>query len=114
MNLSYADHTQADKTVNRLIEASLDSGQPGWVMLNVYPERATKASELNPYDPGLSAANCAAIEHVLATYGVTEALGAWGGLKYRTLRLLKADVLDMLNRLDVGLYVFDPPARTTR
>jgi hypothetical protein len=69
MNPSQADHTQADKTVNRLIQASRDNGYAGWVMLNLYPERATDASKLSTYDPGLSALNCAAIEHVLGQYG---------------------------------------------
>ena len=107
MNPSYADHTQADKTVNRLIQASLDNGRPGWVMLNLYPERATDASCLNSYDSGLSAANCAAIEHVLSMYRATEVLGAWGGLKHRTLRSAKTDVLDTLDRLRVRLFMFD-------
>lgn len=107
MNPSYADHTQADKTVNRLIQASRDNGRPGWVMLNLYPERATDASKLSEYDPGLSASNCAAIEHVLGQFGATEVLGAWGGLKYQTLRRAKADVLDTLDRLGISLFTFD-------
>ena len=39
MNPSYANYSEADKTVNRLIKASIDNKQPGWVMLNLYPER---------------------------------------------------------------------------
>lgn len=107
MNPSYADHTQTDKTVNRIIQASLDNGRPGWVVLNLYPERATDPSCLEPYDSGLSAANCAAIEHVLSKYCATEALAAWGGLKSPTLRSAKTDVLDTLDRLGVRLFMFD-------
>lgn len=107
MNPSYADRTQADKTVNRLIRASLDNEQPGWMMLNLYPERATKASELSPYDRGLSAANCGVIEHVLLQYGATEVLCAWGGLTHKTLRQAKSDVLDTLSRLGVKPFMFD-------
>jgi len=107
MNPSYADRSKADKTVNRLIQASRDNGQPGWLMMNLYPERATDASNLSDYDPGLSAANCAAIEHVIGQYGVTEVLGAWGGLKHATLRRAKTDVLDTLDRLGVRLFTFD-------
>jgi hypothetical protein len=107
MNPSYADHTRTDKTVNRLIEASRDNGRPGWVMLNLYPERATDASKLSTYDRGLSRLNCATIEQVLGRYGVTEVLGAWGGLKYETLRRAKADVFDTLDRLSVSLFTFD-------
>mgnify|MGYP003602879667 FL=1 len=107
MNPSYANHSEADKTVNRLIRASIDNAQPGWVMLNLYPERATDASKLLDYDAGLSAANCAAIEQVLGQYGVTEVLVAWGGLKHKTLRSAKTDVLAMFDRLGVKPYTFD-------
>lgn len=107
MNPSYADHSQADKTVNRLIRASTDNGSSGWVMLNLYPERATDASNLSAYDAGLSSANCAAIEEVLTRHGVTEVLGAWGGLKHTTLRRAKLDVLDTLDRLGTRLFMFD-------
>ncbi|MFJ3958879.1 DUF1643 domain-containing protein [Arthrobacter sp. NPDC090010] len=107
MNPSYASRDQADKTVNRLIQASIDNGHPGWLVLNLYPERATDSSQLSPYDPELSAANCAAIEQVMVRFGVTEVLGAWGGLKHATLRRAKEDVLDTLDRYGVNLYMFD-------
>lgn len=107
MNPSTAFSTTSDKTVNRLIRASVDNGQPGWVMLNLYPERATNAADLSTYDSGLSAANCAVIERMLGQFGVTDVLVAWGGLKYETLRLAKTDVLDTLGRLGVTPYTFD-------
>lgn len=107
MNPSYADHSEADRTVNRLIQASVDNAQPGWVMLNLYPERATDASKLLDYDAGLSTANCAAIEQVLRQYAVPEVLVAWGGLKHATLRRAKRDVLDTLDRLGVKPFTYD-------
>ncbi|GAA1504972.1 hypothetical protein BJ978_002482 [Agromyces terreus] len=107
MNPSYAMSSEADKTVNRLIQASIDNGHPGWVMLNLYPERATNSAHLTAYDAELSAANCAAIERVLRQYRVSEVLGAWGQLRHRTLRRAKKDVLDLLERLGVGLFTFD-------
>lgn len=107
MNPSKADHSEADKTMNRLIQASLDNAHPGWVMLNLYPERATDASKLLDYDAVLSAANCAAIEQVLSQYEVAEVLVAWGGLKHKTLRRAKIDVLDTLDRLGVKSFMFD-------
>jgi hypothetical protein len=107
MNPSYAGHSEADRTVNRLIQASVDNAQSGWVMLNVYPERATDASNLLDYDAGRSAANCAAIEQVLGQYAVSEVLVAWGGLKHATLRRAKRDVLDTLDRLGVRPFTYD-------
>ena len=107
MNPSDADRTQSDPTVRRLIKASADNGYPGWIMLNLYPQRATDAANLSPYDPRLSEANCAVIEHLLMRYGVSEVLGAWGDMKYLTLRQAKVDVLNTLDKLGITLFTFD-------
>ena len=107
MNPSVADQTQSDKTVNRLVRASMDNNHHGWIMLNLYPERATNASNLSPYDPELSKANCAVIEHQLRKFGASEVLGAWGDLKHPTLLRAKVDVLATLDRLGVMLFTFD-------
>lgn len=107
MNPSFADQTQSDKTVNRLIGASIDNAHAGWMMLNLYPERATDASNLSPYDPKLSEANCAVIEHQLRKFGASEVLGAWGDLKHPTLRQARINVLDTLDQLGVTLFTFD-------
>lgn len=53
MNPSFADQRQSDKTVNRLIRASMDNTRNGWMMLNIYPQRATNPSDLSPYDSKL-------------------------------------------------------------
>ncbi len=109
MNPSYADDQIADKTVNRIIRASVDHGYSGWIMLNLYPERATNPKNLRSYDAKLSAANCAAIAEVLTAHGVTEVLGAWGGLAHATIRRAKQDVLAQLATLRVRLFSLDPP-----
>jgi hypothetical protein len=109
MNPSRADHGQADRTVNRLIRASVEHGYGGWLMVNLYPERSTDPSALSEFDPALSSANCAAIERVLTQHGATEVLGAWGGLKHASLRRGRRDVLDTLARLGVRLFSFDEP-----
>lgn len=76
MNPSHAQQSQADKTVNRVIEASQRHGYTGWVMLNLYPQRSPKPSQLSQFDPSLSALNCSAIEQLLLRHGATEVLGA--------------------------------------
>lgn len=107
MNPSRANRTEADLTVNTLICASLDNGYSGWMLFNLYPERATNAADLSAFDPALSAQNCDAIEQLLGRFGVEEVLAAWGGLKHRTLTLAKTDVLHLLDRIGVWLYTFD-------
>lgn len=107
MNPSFADQTQSDKTVNRLVRASIDNSHPGWMMLNLYPERATNPSDLSSYDLKLSEANCAVIEHHLRNFDASEVLGAWGDLKHPTLKRAKVDVLNTLDQLGVKLFSFD-------
>lgn len=109
MNPSHADEQVADKTVNRIIRASVEHGYSGWIMLNLYPERATNPKDLRPYDAKLSAANCGAIAEVLAEHRVTEVLGAWGGLAHAPIRRAKNDVLTQLAALGVRLFSWDPP-----
>lgn len=111
MNPSHANHEIADRTVNRLIRASEDreEGYLGWMVLNLYPERATRPSELRTYKSMLSAANCEAIESVLRQHKATEVLGAWGDIVHPTIGRAKQDVISMLQRLGVSLFSFDPP-----
>ncbi len=108
MNPSHAAETRADKTVNRIIKASEHHGYAGWIMLNLYPERSPKPSELSAYDPTLSAQNCAAIEGVLLRHGVTEVLGGWGNMPHPTLKRAKLDVQTMLTRMGVRVFTWDP------
>lgn len=107
MNPSHARRREADKTVRRLIEASQHHRYAGWVMLNLYPERSPKPSDLTDFDAGLSAENCAAIERVLAKHGATEVLGGWGNAPHPTLRRARLDVLTLLGRLRVRVFTFD-------
>lgn len=108
MNPSHAREDQSDKTINRLIQASEELGYAGWIMLNLYPERSPKPSALAPFDLALSAANRDAIARVLARYGATEVLGAWGNLTNSTLRQAKLDLLPMLAGLGVRMFTLDP------
>lgn len=107
MNPSHAAETQADRTVNRLIEASVRHGYAGWVMLNLYPEHSPKPGALSDFDAELSAMNCAAIEQVLLRHRATEVLGAWGNMPHRTLKRAKTDVQALLDRMNVRVFTWD-------
>ncbi len=111
MNPSHAREDRADRTVNRLIEASVSHGYAGWVMLNLYPQRSPNPSKLSAYDPALSRMNCIAIERVLVQHGATEVLGAWGNMPHATLKRAKADVQAMLDRMGVRVFTWDPPTK---
>lgn len=107
MNPSHAREDRSDKTVNRLIEASEDHKYSGWIMLNLYPERSPKPSELGQFDATLSAENKEAIAKVLSLFNAMEVLGAWGDLQTETLRAAKRDLLPHLALLGVQVFTLD-------
>ena len=111
MNPSHAGETQSDRTINRLIRASDENGYAGWVMLNLYPDRSPDPHALRRFDPHRSGANKLAIAVVLAKFGSTEVLGAWGDPPNDTLRRAKLDVLALLSNLRVRVFTFDPLTR---
>ncbi|QZY52271.1 DUF1643 domain-containing protein [Leucobacter tenebrionis] len=107
MNPSHARETESDRTVNHVIEVSRRE-HSGWLMLNLYPERSPKPKALRPYDAGLSAANCEAIEHVLGLVEASEVLGAWGNMGgSATLRRALPDVRALLSGMGVKIYTLD-------
>ena len=109
MNPSYADHSESDKTVNTVIAASSMLGHDGWIMLNLYPERATNSRHLRDFDASLWAQNWTAIEQVLDTFGVSEVLGAWGNPQHRTIRQAKTSMLAALTARGASVYYFGDP-----
>jgi hypothetical protein len=106
MNPSYADENVSDRTVNRIIEASEQFHRPGWLILNIYPERATRPDALHPYDAALSQENSRTIKQVVETFGVNEIFGAWGDLN-TVLARAKSDVRAALARQRVSVYYLD-------
>lgn len=106
MNPSYADHSKSDKTVNTVIAASSQLGHDGWLMLNLYPERATSPSNLKPFDSTLWAQNWAEIDGVLNTFGVDEVLGAWGDPPNATIREAQVQTLAALRARRTRVYYF--------
>lgn len=109
MNPSHARESRSDATVNHVINVAVRDGYSGWLMLNLYPERSPKPSELDPYEAELSAANCEAIERVLLQLGTTEVLAGWGNMGgSATLKLARPDVVALMTRMGVRLFTLDP------
>lgn len=112
MNPSHARETQSDRTVNHVINVSMRK-HPGWLMLNLYPERSPKPTELKPYDAGLSATNCAAIERALKLVDATEVLAGWGNMGgSMTLKRALLDIRALLSNMGVRTYTLDPLLKT--
>lgn len=107
MNPSHATDLVSDSTVNRVVEASMELRHTSWWMLNLYPERSSKPTNLRAFDPALSEENCGEIADFLRVAQVDQVLGAWGDLKHPTLRQAKKDVLVMLRSINVRVFYYD-------
>lgn len=46
MNPSAAREESSDMTINKIIHASKVLGNDGWIVFNLYPERATNATDI--------------------------------------------------------------------
>ena len=111
MNPSSADKDMADRTINRIIYIKNKLGYDGWVVFNLYPERATKPSDLKgknkKYDPDLARENLDTIKKYINKYNVEEVMGAWGNINgCEILNNGKKDVLELLNDLDIKVFCY--------
>ena len=80
MNPSAANEEYSDRTINRIIGASQKLGCDGWIVANVYPERATNAS----------------------------VWGAWGNLGHPSLQKGKDLLLSSFKQNNIRVYSFAP------
>jgi len=109
MNPSHANEISSDATVNNVISASAQLGYTEWIMLNLYPERASSPADLHGFDPVLSDSNCAFIRQFVQGHGISEIWGAWGDLPNSTIRQAKRQVLQTLSGLGTRIFFFGEP-----
>ena len=106
MNPSAANDDTSDKTVNKVIRISKELHYDGWFVVNIYPERATKVSNLGKFDEKLSNENIGVIEDFLLDRKIKEVWGAWGNLKSGTLRKGKKMMSAMLKKHKIKVFHF--------
>jgi hypothetical protein len=111
MNPSAANDEMSDKTVNRIINASIELGYDGWMVFNTYPERATDSANLDEYNKELSEKNLAVIRENIIENKIKEVWGAWGNLNQKALKEGKNDILALFKELDVKIFHFDEPTK---
>lgn len=111
MNPSAADDKTSDKTANKIINASIQLNYDGWIIFNVYPERATNSKNIEMYNEELSMKNLEIIKNYLTENSITEVWGAWGNLNGKALKKGKMDILKLLKELDIKVFHF---AETTK
>ena len=106
MNPSAANMEYSDRTINRIIKVSEKLGYDGWIIANLYPERATRASKLGAYNNKQQEKNIKIIMKFLKGNGIKEVWGAWGNLNYSVLTKSKKKLLPRLKKADIKIYTF--------
>ena len=106
MNPSAANMEYSDRTINRIIKVSEKLGYDGWIIANLYPERATRASKLGAYNNKQQKKNIKIIMKFLKCNGIKEVWGAWGNLNYSVLTKSKEKLLSELKKADIKIYTF--------
>ena len=107
MNPSAAKETFSDKTINRIIKISEELEMDGWIVFNLYPERATNADLMEEFNEDLANKNIEIISEFLTKNKIREVWGAWGndnGIK--ALIKGKQMLTSMLLRQNIRVFYF--------
>lgn len=72
MNPSAANEETSDSTANRVINASIALRYDGWVIVNLYPERATDTNDMHAFNQKLHEKNLTEISKLLKKLNVKE------------------------------------------
>ena len=108
MNPSAANEEYSDRTINRIIAVSHKLGKDGWIVANVYPERATNSAHLDDFNMKLAQENCQIILNFLQEYGIREVWGAWGNLNHPSLIEGNRLLLAALAKNNIKVCTFAP------
>lgn len=79
INPSTARPDDLDRTVSRVERFIKDNGYDGWVMLNIYPQRATDPNKMHSeLDREIHLENISQIKKLVNTHSVFDVCAAWG------------------------------------
>lgn len=79
INPSTATPQKWDSTINKVNKFANNNGFEGWIMVNLYPQRASKPNQLdlNP-DENECQKNIDTIKEIINTYDISKIWAAWG------------------------------------
>lgn len=108
INPSTATLQKFDQTLKSTIRLAHFNGYKNWVMLNIYPQRATDPNDLSvSEDIGLMQTNLLHIRNLLQTYPACDVLFAYGNLisKRKYLKTCLQRIVDLLQDGFQGDYL---------
>ena len=81
INPSTASPEQLDKTINKVIKIARFNGYSNWIMLNIYPQRATNPDDLHmTANEQIIKQNIETVLQILDEYQDSDILFAYGNL----------------------------------
>jgi hypothetical protein len=81
INPSTAEPNKLDNTLRRVRNEAITRGHDGWVMLNIYPQRATNPNDLHKeFNKDIHMLNLFHIKSILSSNPKVLVWAAWGGL----------------------------------
>lgn len=100
INPSTAEPNNLDRTLTNVRTFAKINGYDGWLMLNVYPQRATNPNDLHrDMNADLHQENVRQIAEYLSRYENVDLWAAWGTLIAKR-KYLKQVLFDIANALD--------------
>jgi len=114
VNPSTAKPDDLDNTLGSVQRIALSNGYDGWVMFNIYPQRATDISEIDfKVDSQMAQENLAIVKRTLIEHKIDTIWLAYGDLvEYRPyLKACLLDLLDTLKELDIHWKIIQNPTQ---
>ena len=108
INPSTACPDSLDNTINKIIKIAHFNGYENWIMLNIYPQRATNPDDLHKIaDEQIIKRNLEIISHNLDTFKESDILFAYGNLisKRKYLKGCLNQITELLKAKDKKIYI---------
>ena len=108
INPSTACPDSLDNTINKIIKIAHFNGYENWIMLNIYPQRATNPDELHKMaDETIIKRNIDIISQNLDTFKESDILFAYGNLisKRKYLKGCLTQITELLKGKDKKIYI---------
>jgi len=109
INPSTAVPNELDQTLRSVQRIALNNGYDSWIMLNVYPQRATCPDELHEVvDMKIHRKNLSHIERLIETICPLTIWAAWGTLieKRKYLQECLSDIVELTSKYDCSWVSF--------
>lgn len=97
-----------DNTINKIIKIARFNGYENWIMLNIYPQRATNPDDLHKIaDEPIIKRNLEIISHNLDTFKESDILFAYGNLisKRKYLKGCLNQITELLKAKNKKVYI---------